>query len=200
MVISRRNYFLLLGLLVAERLFELRLSRRNARRAFSRGGVEVARGHYPVMVAFHALFFVACALEAQFRRRNCSSLLSSMALIGAAAAQALRYWSVATLGDRWNTRVIIIPDTAPVVTGPYRYVRHPNYAAVILELACVPLLRGLFVTAATFSAVNALLLIFRIRIEERALGDYYEAEFAGRPRFIPVRLRFATARLSRMLF
>jgi methyltransferase len=185
MVISRRAYFGLLGLLILERGCELWLSRRNARRAYARGGVEVGRRQYPVMVGFHVLFIMACATEAKFRNPRLSPLVSWVALIGEAGAQALRYWAVATLSDRWNTRVIIAPDEPPITTGPYGYVRHPNYAAVVLEIACVPLIRGLWITATVFSAANALLLASRIRLEENALGDYYTAIFARRPRFIP---------------
>jgi methyltransferase len=185
MVISRRTYFALLGLLVTERFCELWLSRRNARRAVSRGGIEVERGNFRVMVTFHALFIIACAVEASLHRPRFPSSLSVMALIGEAGAQALRYWSVASLGERWNTRIIVIPNTPPVVSGPYRYIRHPNYAAVALEIACVPLVRGLWITAVVFSLMNVVLLAFRISLEERALGPLYQSAFCERRRFIP---------------
>ncbi|MBV8775308.1 MAG: hypothetical protein JO166_23690 [Deltaproteobacteria bacterium] len=185
MVISRRAYFGLLGLLILERGCELWLSRRNARRAISRGGVERGRGQYRVMVTFHVLFILACAAEARFRDQRFPQAVSWLALIGEAGAQTLRYWAVATLGDRWNTRVIIVPNEPPITAGPYRYVRHPNYAAVAVETACVPLIRGLLITATSFSAIDALLLASRIRLEEEALGASYEAVFARRPRFIP---------------
>lgn len=185
MVISRRCYFGLLLLLVAERLYELWLSRRNARRAFSRGGVEIGHGQYNAIVAFHVLFLVACAAEATFRSPQIPSSVTLIALIGEAGAQVFRYWSIASLGERWNTRVIAIPGEPPVTAGPYNYVRHPNYTAVVLEIACMPLIRGLWITAATFSAVNAILLTSRIRLEEGALGNSYKATFGARPRFIP---------------
>ncbi len=185
MVISRGIYFALLAGLVMERLFELWLSKRNARRALARGGIELGRGQYQIMVVFHTLFIIACAVEATFRNPSFPESLSVRALIGEAAAQALRYWSVATLGQSWNTRVIVIPNAPPVTRGPYRYIRHPNYAAVALEIACVPLIRGLMITAAVFSAANAILLAFRIRLEEHALGESYGRAFAARPRFIP---------------
>jgi methyltransferase len=185
MVVSRGTYFALLGGLVIERVFELWLSRRNARRALARGGMELGHGQYRTMVAFHTLFIVACAVEATFRSPSFSRSLSIMALIGEAAAQALRYWSVATLGESWNTRVIVIPNARPVTSGPYRYIRHPNYTAVALEIVCIPLIRGLLITAAASFATNAILLAFRIRLEERALGESYHRAFAERPRFIP---------------
>jgi methyltransferase len=185
MLISRRNYFGLLALVVMERVCELALSRRNARRAVSRGALEVGHGQYRVIVAFHALFIIGCAVEATFRDPQVPAFISRIAVIGEVGAQALRYWSVATLGERWNTRIIVDANQVPITTGPYRYVRHPNYAAVVLEIACLPLVRGLLITAVVFSALNALLLAFRIRLEERALGDTYQIVFARRPLFIP---------------
>jgi methyltransferase len=185
MVISRAIYCALLATLMIERVFELWLSQRNARRTIARGGIELGHGQYRIMVVFHTLFIIACAVEATFRNSPFPRSLSVMALLGEAAAQALRYWSVATLGENWNTRVIVIPNAPPVTSGPYRYIRHPNYAAVALEIACVPLIRGLVITAAVFSAVNAILLAFRIRLEEHALGESYRRSLGERPRFIP---------------
>ncbi|MBV8357277.1 MAG: hypothetical protein JO189_04990 [Deltaproteobacteria bacterium] len=189
MVISRLAYLVLLAGLSTERLFELWLSKRNAQRALARGAIEVGRSQYRVMVAFHALFIVACGIEATFCNRAFPEFLSLLALIVEGVAQALRYWSIVTLGERWNTRVIVVPDTPPVTSGPYQYIRHPNYLAVVLEVACEPLIRGLIITAAAFSALNAILLGCRIRLEEHALGDYYQRAFAGRSRFIPGLLR-----------
>jgi methyltransferase len=183
-VISQRTFLGLLGLLIVERIYELWLSRRNARKAFGRGAIEVGRGQYRVMVTFHALFIISCAVEAILRKRGVPPTVSRLALIGEAAAQALRYWSVATLGERWNTRVIVTPNSPPITQGPYAYMRHPNYSAVALEIACVPLIRGLFITATVFSAANALLLAYRIRLEESAMGPLYETAMGKRPRFI----------------
>lgn len=185
MVTSQALYLGLLALLAAERIYELRLSRRNAIWAFANGGVEVGKGHYPVMVAFHTLFLLACALEPLLLDRDFPGAFGWAALAVAAGAQLLRYWAVSTLGQRWTTRVIVIPGMPPVTGGPYRYVRHPNYLAVALEIAAVPLVHGAFVTAAVFSLGNALLLAARIRAEEEALGQWWAAAFAGRPRFVP---------------
>ena len=100
-------------------------------------------------------------------------------------AQALRYWAIASLGEYWNTRIIVVPGLPPVTRGPYRFLRHPNYVAVVLELAAVPLIHGAWVTALVFSLGNALLLWVRIRAEETALGSAYAQTFADKPRFIP---------------
>jgi methyltransferase len=172
-VISRGIFLAILAALVAERIFELWLSNRNARLAFARGGIELGRGQYRVIVAFHMLFIAACAAGAMRYAPAFPRALTIVGLAGEAVAQALRYWSVATLGQSWNTRVIVIPDIAPVTSGPYRYIRHPNYVAVALEIACVPLIRGLVTIAIVFSAGNAILLGLRIPLEERALGEPY---------------------------
>ena len=167
--------------LIAERLYELWLSRRNAARAFANGGVEVGQGHYRVMALFHALFFVACAVEA----RAFDPVLFFGFLPGALAAMALRYWAIRTLGDRWNTRVIVVPNAAPVTGGPYRFMKHPNYLAVCLEMICVPMMLGAWATALAFSLGNAALLVVRIRAEEKALGPQWAEAFEGKRRLIP---------------
>ena len=185
MIVSRQWYLVLLAALVAERLLELWLSDRNARRALARGGVEVGRVQYRVIVAFHTLFLAACVAEALLRNPSISPVATIAALVGEAVAQGLRWWSIAALGDAWNTR-IIVNNLMPVQTsGPYRYVRHPNYLAVVLEIACIPLIRGLVITATLFSIGNAIILAFRIPLEERALGDSYRRAFSALPRFIP---------------
>lgn len=160
-------YLAFLAVLAAERVFELWLSRRNARAAFARGGVESGAAHFPVMAAVHTLFLLSCAVEGSLR--PFPGALGWAALGGAVLAQGLRYWAITTLGVRWNVRVIVVPGEALVSSGPYRFVRHPNYAAVCLEMICVPLVHGAWVTAAVFSLANAALLAVRIPAEERAL-------------------------------
>jgi len=182
---SQLAYLLLLGLITVERLFELWLSRRNARRAFARGGREVGQVHYRVMSLLHSAFLISCAVEVVALGRPFRWGLAAPMLVLALGAQGLRYWAIRTLGDRWNTRIIFIPDAAPVTTGPYRYLRHPNYLAVIGELAALPLLHGAWWTAVAFSVANALLLWVRIRAEESALGPTYRAAFLGKRRLLP---------------
>ncbi len=187
MVSSLHLYWGLLALVGVERLLELWLSNRNAAWAFARGGVETGQGHYRFMTVFHTAFLVACAVEPWALARPFVAPWGFVALGGALAAQALRYWAITTLGPRWNTRVIVLPEAEPVTQGPYRFVRHPNYVAVVLELAALPLVHGAFVTAALFSVGNALLLSVRIREEERALGQAYARAFKEKPRFVPGR-------------
>jgi len=184
-VISEKTYLLLLGVLASERIFELLLSRRNARRAFAHGGVEVGRKQYDFMVAFHTLFIASCAAESMLRRATVPLFVFWGAIATALVAQALRFTAIWTLGDRWNTRVIIQRDADPVANGIYRWIRHPNYLGVILEMAAIPLIGGAWITAALFSVGNLPLLARRISIEEKALGNRYQETFSSRPRFIP---------------
>jgi methyltransferase len=182
---SLRAYLIFLALFALERLAELVLSARNARRALDRGGVELGRGHYPAMVVVHALFLGACAAEAlRFPAPPPPAALAAAA--AALLAQALRWWSIASLGDRWNTRIVVVPGAPPVRRGPYRLLRHPNYVAVVIEVAALPLAYGSWRTALAFSAANAALLAVRIPAEERALGARWRAAFDGTPRFLPL--------------
>ena len=166
MVIS--PYLLFIAALAAERLFELWLSQRNARLQQTRGAIETGAAHFPYMALLHTLFLFSCAVEGSLR--PFPGALGWVALLGVLLSQALRYWAIATLGARWNVRVLVVPGEPPIAAGPYRYLRHPNYAAVIAELVFVPLVNGAWVTAAVFSLLNAALLSVRIRVENRALG------------------------------
>jgi methyltransferase len=185
MVTWRGFYFGYLAFLALERLGELVLSRRNARRMFARGAIELGQGHFPTMALFHSLFLVACVVEPLLRAQPPAPALAATALAGTLAAEALRVWAIASLGERWNVRIIVLPGLAPVTSGPYRFVRHPNYVAVALELLCVPLMYGAWLTAIVFTVGNGLVLLVRIRAEEAALGKGYAEHFAATPRFVP---------------
>jgi methyltransferase len=189
MVTSQLLYYGFLTALAGERLVELSISRRNARLAHAGGAHEVGQSHFRIMVLIHATFFVACAAEVYLLGRRPPGVLAWIAVGATLAAQALRYWVVYTLGARWNVRIIVWPDLPPVTHGPYRFVRHPNYVAVILEMLFVPLVHGAYWTGVVFSLANAAILRVRVRAEERALGEAYEAAFGRRPRFLPGALR-----------
>jgi methyltransferase len=184
---TRQAYLVLLGLIIVERVGELIVSRRNLRRALARGGIEAGDGHYPWMVALHTAFLIACPAEVYLLGRPFRPALAAAALAVVCLAMALRYWAVAALGPRWTTRVIVLPGEAPVTTGPYRFLRHPNYLAVVLEILALPLVHGAWATALLFSALNGLLLRTRIRTEEEALERHsaYSASFLDKPRLIP---------------
>jgi methyltransferase len=154
--------------LAAQRIGELVWSKRNERRLVERGAVEHGRSHYPAMVALHAGWLASMLVEA--RRPSCVPASVRLASLSAfVVVQPLRYWAIASLGDRWSTRVLVPPGEAPVATGPYRYVAHPNYVAVVVELAAAPLALGAWRSAAWASAVNAAVLRERIAVERDAL-------------------------------
>ncbi|MGW6883330.1 isoprenylcysteine carboxyl methyltransferase family protein [Streptomyces goshikiensis] len=162
-------YLLLLGLVAAERIAELAVARRNARWSLARGAREYGRGHYPAMVALHTALLVGCAVEPWAAGRPFVPMLGWSALALAALAQGLRWWCITTLGPRWNTRVLVVPGLPLVAGGPYRLLRHPNYVAVVVEGAALPLVHSAWLTAAAFTALNAALLTVRIRCEDTAL-------------------------------
>jgi methyltransferase len=128
------------------------------------------------------LFLASAALEVILFNRSFPGALEWLALALALLAQALRYWCAVTLGENWNTRIIVWPARELVITGPYRFIRHPNYLAVMVEIASVPLIHGCWLTAMVFSVGNAWLLRSRIRAEETALGLAYRMVFAEHPR------------------
>lgn len=162
-------FTVVVALVGLERLAELVVSKRNAAWSFRRGGVESGRGHYPVMVALHSGFLVAMLVEAWVRRPDVAPSWAWTMLALVVASQALRWWCIATLGRRWNTRVIIVPGLAPVTSGPYRLLPHPNYVAVVAEGIALPLLHEAWITALVFTVANAALLMVRIRVENAAL-------------------------------
>ncbi|HEX6740840.1 MAG TPA: isoprenylcysteine carboxylmethyltransferase family protein [Sphingomicrobium sp.] len=154
----------ILALVTLQRVGELWLSNRNTRRLLALGAHEVGRGHYPLIVAVHALWLAALWGLAPGRPVQIFWLGLYVAL------QLARIWVLATLGSRWTTRIIILPDAPLVRTGPYRFVDHPNYVVVAGEIAVLPLVFGLPLLALIFSALNAAVLTVRIREENRALG------------------------------
>ncbi|MFC4076136.1 isoprenylcysteine carboxyl methyltransferase family protein [Salinithrix halophila] len=176
----------LIGLLF-QRGVELAIAKRNTRWAMARGGYEVGRRHYPLIVAVHALFFVGLIAEVSLGGIH-PPLWWELPFLLFVTAQGLRFWCLCTLGPYWNTRILVIPGQKPVVQGPYRWVRHPNYVVVAMELCTLPLVFGSWVTAITVSLLNALVLLrVRIPAEERALTEAvaYGEVMGARPRFIP---------------
>jgi methyltransferase len=162
-------YLCLIALVAVERLVELIVARRNAAWSFARGGREFGQGHWPVMVLLHSAFLVAAPLEVLLLDRPFLPALGWPMLGLSLFTQLLRWWCISTLGPRWNPRVIVVPGLPRVSGGPYRYLPHPNYLAVVIELAALPLVHGAWITALCFSLGNAALLWVRIRCEEEAL-------------------------------
>lgn len=163
-------YALLVLAVGLERLAELVVALRNARWSFARGGREYGAGHYPVMVVLHTGLLVGCVVEVWLADRPFLPWLGWPMLALALASQALRWWCIQTLGPRWNTRIIVVPDLPLVADGPYRWFRHPNYVAVVVEGLALPLVHTAWLTAVVFTVANAGLLTVRIRAENAALA------------------------------
>lgn len=156
-----------------ERLVELVISKRNARWAFDRGGIEYGGGHFPAMVALHTGLLIACVAEVYLLDRPFIPWLGWPMLALVVLCQAGRYWIISSLGHQWNTRVIVVPGLGRVERGPYRFswMRHPNYIVVAIEGIALPLVHSAWVTAIVFTVLNAVLLLaFRIPTENRALA------------------------------
>ena len=154
----------LIAFLVVQRLAELGLAQWNTLRLRAAGGIEFGASHYPLMVALHGFWLLGLWLFGHDRSVDPIWLAIFIIL------QVSRIWVIASLGQRWTTRVIVVPGTPPVSRGPYRWLRHPNYAVVVAEIAVVPLALGLPQFALVFSAANAALLAYRIGVENRALA------------------------------
>lgn len=170
------------GLVLAvgvERLAELVVAKRNARWSFSRGGREYGASHYPAIVVLHTGLLVGCLAEVLLANRPFLPWLGWSMLALVVASQGLRWWCIRTLGHQWNTRVIITPGLPLVSRGPYRWLKHPNYVAVVAEGAALPLVHSAWLTALTFTVLNALLLRVRIGVENAALGQAGSARSAA---------------------
>jgi methyltransferase len=163
-------YSLLVAAIALERVAELVISRRNLKWSQRQGGREFGRRHFPAMVALHTGLLVACVAEAGFGHRPFIAALGWPMLVVVAAAQALRWWCIATLGTRWNTRIVVVDGLPLVQDGPYRWLRHPNYVAVVAEGAALPLVHTAWITAIAFTVLNAIVLRVRIQAENQALG------------------------------
>jgi methyltransferase len=163
-------YFALLAAIGFERLAELVVSQRHAALSLGSGGAETGQGHFPAMVALHAALLAGCWIEPIALHRTFIPALGWPMLALVVLANSLRWWCIATLGPQWSARVIVVPGLPLIRTGPYRYFRHPNYAAVIVEGAALPLVGSAWITACTFTVLNMALLTVRVRCETHALA------------------------------
>jgi methyltransferase len=162
---------LAVALVAVQRLFELVLARRNERRARARGAVERGQRHYLLIVALHTLWLVCTLIEGLLRGPELPAFwpvpLALFLLV-----QPLRYWAIFTLGEWWNTKILVLPGEKPIRHGPYRYLDHPNYVVVVVEILTFPLIFGAWITALVFTVLNAVILSVRIRDENRALSEF----------------------------
>ncbi|HEX9468440.1 MAG TPA: isoprenylcysteine carboxylmethyltransferase family protein [Bradyrhizobium sp.] len=158
----------ILGIVTLQRAAELVISRDNTRKLMARGAVEVAARHYPLIVAVHAAWLISLWVFGRDQPVNIVAFLFYLVL------QGFRVWVMRTLGPRWTTRIIVLPDQALVSAGPYRFLAHPNYAVVAAEIAVLPWALGLPLLAAVFTVLNAAVLAIRIRAENRALAASHQ--------------------------
>lgn len=181
----------LVALVAVQRLLELRRSKKNERLIISEGGCEHAPGHYRVMQAVHGGWFAGMMVEVWWMHAPFIGGVAAVAFVVFVVGQYLRHAARRALGWRWTVRILTPMQGEPVTTGIYRYMRHPNYVGVVLEIAALPLVHGALYTAIVFSLANAVLLSVRIRCEERALCETmsYAAAFGARPRWISSRPR-----------
>ena len=160
------------ALVAAQRLFELALARKNEHRVRAKGAVERGWVHYPFIVGLHALWLISTLVEGLLRGPELPWLwplpLGLFLLV-----QPLRYWAIFALGESWNTKILVVPGAKPVRSGPYKYLNHPNYVVVVVEILALPLIFGAWVTALVFTALNAVLLSARVRDENRALAELH---------------------------
>jgi methyltransferase len=163
-------YWALLSVIACERVAELVVSARHANALLRRGGTEYGFGHFPVMIALHVGLIAGCVLEPLLGHRTFIPALGFPMLALTVLANGLRWWCIATLGERWTARVIVLPGAPLVRSGPYRWFAHPNYVAVIVEGAALPLTGSAWITACAFTVLNAALLTVRIRCETAALA------------------------------
>lgn len=187
------TFFHVLVVAVAlQRMLEVRVSRLNEAELTRRGGREHAHAQMPVMITVHTAWLVCTLLEVWLLQRPFRGLLAAFALVVFAIGQVLRLLAIHQLGVRWTVKVFTVPGASPVTGGIFRYLRHPNYVGVILEIAALPLIHGAWLSALVFSIANGVLLFRRITAEERALAETsdYAERFAELPRLVPALARF----------
>lgn len=169
-------FLVVLGLVILQRLWELRLANRNTRRLLAAGAVEVGAKHYPLFIALHASWLAALAIFTPWTAIPDPIWFGLYILL-----QLGRAWVISSLGPYWTTRIITMPDAPLVRTGPYRFVRHPNYIVASLEILILPLMFGQIWIAVVWSLLNAALVWHRIRIEDRALDARREPDAPREP-------------------
>nr|MDH3075344.1 isoprenylcysteine carboxyl methyltransferase family protein [Bacillus velezensis]MDH3107177.1 isoprenylcysteine carboxyl methyltransferase family protein [Bacillus velezensis]MDH3138665.1 isoprenylcysteine carboxyl methyltransferase family protein [Bacillus velezensis] len=163
-------FWLFIMLLAAQRIAEMIVAWRNEQKVKKQGAVEYGEGHYPFLVLMHVLFFVSLTAEVAAFQKTLSPRWAAIICI-ILFVQGIRYWALLSLGRYWNTKILVVPDAELVRKGPYRWMKHPNYAVVILEFIFLPLLYGAYWTLFLFSILNACMLAVRIRAEEKALEE-----------------------------
>jgi methyltransferase len=165
-------FFLFIFFVISQRIFELFLARRNEKILKAQGAVEFDKKGYVVIVIMHTAFFVSLIVEKLFLDRALNRYWIIL-IFFFFAAQILRYWAISALGTYWNTKILVLPKHKLIETGPYRYLKHPNYIAVVVEIAVIPMIFSCYITAIVFSIFNFLLLRRRVSLEESMLEEVY---------------------------
>jgi methyltransferase len=187
MELSVIAYLALLCLVALLRGYELRISRRHQQEMMSRGASKVEEPRFRWMVLLHTGVLIGAACEVVFLHRPFIPLLAAVCFLIFLGANAVRWWVIRTLGDHWNVQVMNSTGLGVITSGPFRYVRHPNYAAVFAEMLVLPLIHTAWITALAGSAAHVLVLSQRLATEERVLFSdaHYRHAMSGKPRFLP---------------
>jgi methyltransferase len=187
MEMSAAIYTAFLALVGVGRLIELRISRRNQQRLLERGAERVVDPNFRWMVALHTGILVCAALEVWLLRRPFIPALAACMAVLFLAANAVRWWVIATLAGHWNVQVVSSTRLGVISSGPYRWVRHPNYAAVFVEMIALPMIYTAWVTALAGAIGHLFVLRARLRVEDGALlaDSAYRAAMGAKPRFLP---------------
>jgi methyltransferase len=190
-VSSTRFFYGLVAAVAVCRLVELSLSRRHQRALAASGASPLPEPVFGAMVALHTAILIGAVVEVSALRRPFVEAVGVPALVLFGLANLLRFWVIATLGVHWNVRVVRSMPLGVVTTGPYRFVRHPNYLAVFVELLALPLVHGAYVTAIAGGALHVLILRRRVALEESVLmtDAAYRRAFERKPRFVPWPMR-----------
>ena len=180
-------YLYFLALTAAEMLWEVRVSSRNSAALLRRGAVEVAPALLPIMTVMYIAMYIGSGWEYHYFSRQISLTWAMSFVLLFLAAKLLKLWAVSSLGNYWTMKVLIVPGSSVVVKGPYRWMKHPNYVAVLLEIAAIPLVARCYLTFAAVCIGFPAVLFFRIRAEEKALLHYtdYASQMRSKGRFLP---------------
>ena len=179
-------FYVMFMIVILQRLVELRLAKHNERWLLKHGGYEVGRKHYKYIVMLHVSFFLSLFIEVLFFEREMLSVWYVVFFLFL-LVQLLRIWTMTSLGVYWNTKIIVVPGAKVVQKGPYKWLRHPNYLVVMLEIFLLPLIFQAYVTLFLFTVLNFVMLLYRIGVEEEALckATNYDAVFHSRNRLLP---------------
>ena len=187
MELSVIAYLILLGIVAVLRLYELRVSRHHQQEMIARGASKVDEPRFRWMVVLHTGVLIGSAAEVVFLKRPFIPILAAVCFPLFLAANAVRWWVIRTLGEHWNVQVMNSTGLGVITSGPFRYVRHPNYAAVFTEMLVLPLIHTAWITAIVGSAAHILVLSQRLATEEKVLFSdaHYRDAMSGKPRFLP---------------